>query len=89
VAHYRAGDGKAAVAALLKAASLRSGGDAQEWFFLAMAHWRLGDRKQARAWYGRSIRWMEANRPHDEKLRRTRAEATALLGVTDELAPKQ
>jgi tetratricopeptide (TPR) repeat protein len=89
VAHYRAGDGKAAVAALLKAATLRSGGDGQEWFFLAMAHWRLGDRKQARAWYARSIRWMETHRPHDEKLRLTRAEAAALLGVTDERAPKQ
>ena len=36
---------------------LRSGGDAADHFFLAMAHERLGDRKQARIWYdkGRSV----------------------------------
>jgi tetratricopeptide (TPR) repeat protein len=79
VAHYRAGDWKAAVAALQKATEIRSGGDSAEWFLLALAHWRLGDRQQGRAWYDRAIRWMDKNQPRDENLRRWRAEATALL----------
>jgi tetratricopeptide (TPR) repeat protein len=79
VAHYRAGDWKAAVAALNKATELRSGGDSAEWFFLAMAHWQLGDKKQARSWYDRAMRWMDENRSRDEKLRRWRVEAAALL----------
>jgi tetratricopeptide (TPR) repeat protein len=83
VAHYRAGGGQAAVAALQKVVELRSGGDAQEWLFLAMAYWQAGDRKQARYWYDRSLRWLETNRPQDAKLRLARAEAAALLGVTD------
>jgi Flp pilus assembly protein TadD len=48
VAHYRDGDCKAAVETLEKSMMLRSGGDAYDWFFLAMAHWHLGDRDKAR-----------------------------------------
>src|SRR5262249_17527591 len=44
VAHYRNGDDKAAVAELERTMSLRAGGNSFDWFFLAMAHWRLGDR---------------------------------------------
>jgi tetratricopeptide (TPR) repeat protein len=79
VALYRAGDWKAAIAALKKATEIRSGGDSAEWFFLALAHWQLGEKQQARAWYDRAIRWMNENQPRDEKLRRWRAEATALF----------
>jgi tetratricopeptide (TPR) repeat protein len=79
VAHYQAGEWKAAVAALKRATEIRSGGDSAEWFFLAMAHWQLGEQQQARAWYDRAIRGMDQNKPRDEKLRRWRAEAAALL----------
>jgi serine/threonine protein kinase/Flp pilus assembly protein TadD len=79
VARYRAGDWKAAIAALNKATELRSGGDSAEWFFLAMANWQLGDKQQARSWYDRAIRWMDENQPRDENLRRWRAETAALL----------
>jgi tetratricopeptide (TPR) repeat protein len=83
VAHYRASDCKGAVAALKKATELRSGGDSAEWFFLAMAYWQLGDKQQARSWYDRAVRWMDEKQPRDERLRRWRAEAVALLGVAD------
>ena len=83
VARYRANDWKGSVAALKKATELRSGGDSAEWLLLAMAHWQLGDKQQARSWYDRAIRWMDEKQPRDEKLRRWRAEAGALLGVTD------
>src|SRR5262249_58441957 len=80
VARYRAGDWAGSVAALSKATGLRSGGDAGEWFFLALAHWRLGDKQAAREWYDRAKRWMEENRPNDSGLRRAQAEAAALIG---------
>jgi hypothetical protein len=54
-------------------------------FFLAMAHWQVGDKKQARRWYDKAVLWMEVNRPGDDELRRFRAEA--LLGIQDPLAP--
>jgi serine/threonine-protein kinase len=80
VAHYRNGDHKAAVAELETAMSLRAGGgDSYDWFFLAMAHWQLGDRDQARMWFDRAVEWMDRNRPHDDQLRRFRAEAQAML----------
>src|SRR5262249_36599162 len=41
VARYRAGCWKEAVATLEKSMELRQGGDGDDWFFLAMAHWRL------------------------------------------------
>jgi tetratricopeptide (TPR) repeat protein len=78
-ANYRIGDDKAAVAALEKAISLRSGGNSFDWFFLAMAHWRLGNRAEARTWFDRAVKWMERNKPRDDDLRRFRAEAEVLL----------
>jgi serine/threonine protein kinase/Flp pilus assembly protein TadD len=89
VARYRASDWKGAVAALKKATELRSGGDSTELFFLAMAYWQLGDKQQARSSYDRAMRWMDENQPRDEKLRRWRAEAAALLGVTDKPMAKE
>jgi hypothetical protein len=48
VAHYRAGDWKAAVAALDRSEQLLKGGNACNWLFLAMAHWKLGQHDEAR-----------------------------------------
>lgn len=47
VAQYRAGDWKPARESLEKAMSLRNGGDCADWFFLAMVHWKLGDKVEA------------------------------------------
>jgi tetratricopeptide (TPR) repeat protein len=80
VAHYRNGDDRAAVSALETAMRLRAGGDSFDWFFLAMAHWRLGDREQAHQWFDRAARGMDKQTPPDEELRRFRAEAMAVLG---------
>jgi tetratricopeptide (TPR) repeat protein len=83
VALYRAGEWKAATDALGRSMELRNGGDSFDWFFLAMAHWQLGDRDQARTWYDKSVTWMEKNNPRDVELRCFRAEAAALLSVAD------
>jgi serine/threonine protein kinase/tetratricopeptide (TPR) repeat protein len=80
-AQYRAGDWKAAIDALTKAMELRLGGDPWDWFFLAMAHWRLGHKEEARRWYDQSVAGMQKNFPHHEELRRFRAEAEELLEI--------
>jgi eukaryotic-like serine/threonine-protein kinase len=82
-AHYRAGDPKAAIDALTKSMELRSGGDGNDWFFLAMAHCQLGEKDEARKWYDRAVPWMEKNQPKNEELIRFRAEAAAVLGVSE------
>jgi predicted TPR repeat methyltransferase len=46
VAHYCAGHCEQSVAALEKAIELRKTPLCADWLFLAMAHWRLGDKAQ-------------------------------------------
>jgi tetratricopeptide (TPR) repeat protein len=48
VAEYYAEHYKEALATLQKSADLRNGGDEYDWFFLAMASLRLGDRESRR-----------------------------------------
>jgi tetratricopeptide (TPR) repeat protein len=83
VAQYRAGDWKAAVAALEKSMELGKGGNSADWLFLAMAHWKLGHKEESRKFYARAIEWMTKHRPTEE-LRLFRAEAAQLLGMKDE-----
>jgi tetratricopeptide (TPR) repeat protein len=88
VAHYRNGDDRAAVAELETAIRLRSGGGSYDWFFLAMAHWRLGERDKARARFDRAVRWMDRHGRNDRDLGRFRAEAQAVLGEAVKQGPK-
>jgi tetratricopeptide (TPR) repeat protein len=81
VALYRAGNWKAAIAALDKSVERRQGGDSFDWFFLAMAHWRLGRKDKARQWYDRAVQWMDRHQRTNEELDRFRAEAAQLLGM--------
>jgi tetratricopeptide (TPR) repeat protein len=95
VAHYRAGDWKAAIAALEKSDQLLKGHLLSfNGFFLAMAHRQLGKKDEARRQYDRAVRWMEHNRQvlekdrqHQEELRRFRSEAAELLGVPQRALP--
>jgi tetratricopeptide (TPR) repeat protein len=59
VAHYRAGDWKAAIAALDKHRELNGGGDAQDWLFLAMAHRKLGHVVESQKAYRQALRCQE------------------------------
>jgi serine/threonine protein kinase len=80
-AQYRAGDWKGAVGTLTRSMKLREGGDGADWFFLAMANWRLGQKEEARSWYDRAVQWVAKQHPEDEELRCFRAEAAELLGI--------
>jgi eukaryotic-like serine/threonine-protein kinase len=89
VAHYSAGHWKDAIEALTKSMELQKGKlESFDTFFLAMAHWRLGEKEKARQWYDRAVQWLEKNKqalqkPHQEELRRFRAEAAELLGIKE------
>jgi serine/threonine protein kinase/Tfp pilus assembly protein PilF len=89
VARYRTGDWKAANEALARGMELRDGGDAFDWFFLAMAHWHLGDKDEARKWFDKAVAWAEKNAKDDEELHRFRREAEQLLGIRPRPAPEQ
>jgi serine/threonine protein kinase/tetratricopeptide (TPR) repeat protein len=81
VALYRAGEWDAAIQALERSMELTSGGSAEDWFFLAMAHWQKGDHARARSWFGRAAAWVPKTSTQAEELARFRAEAEALLGT--------
>ena len=79
VAYYRAENYKAAVDYLQQSVNLRSGGDVNDWFFLAMAYCKLGDRTKAMQWYQQGI-----NNPlvlTNESLANYQSEAEAVLGL--------
>ncbi len=83
LAHYRAEDYPAALAALKKAMDLRKGGDAWDWFLLSMVHWRLGDKDQAHDRFDQAVQWMEKRQAKQAELRRLRTEAAELLGIKE------
>jgi serine/threonine protein kinase/Tfp pilus assembly protein PilF len=82
VAYYRSGDWHGAIAALKQSQGYDSGKDvANNGLFLAMAHWKLGDKPQARTCYDRAVAWMEKNAANNKDLKRFRAEAEELMGM--------
>lgn len=90
VAHYRTESWKEAISALTKATQLRQGDDSLDWFFLAMARWQLGDKKQARQSYERAVQTMEKDTSiyaEEQEFRCFRAEATTLLGLKEPPTP--
>jgi tetratricopeptide (TPR) repeat protein len=77
--YYRTGNWKAAIEALKQAEELSQGQFfSSDAFFIAMAHWQLGDKDAARKWYNAGVRWMAKFKDNDEQ-RRFRAEAATLL----------
>ncbi len=78
-----------ALKALDRSAELSNGGDAHDWYFAAIAHWKLGRADKARAWYVRAVEWAERHAPSDEELGRFRQEAAELLGVAEERRPSE
>ena len=86
VAQYRSGDWEAAIESLKKAIELgpRSGSLEKciNFQFLAMAHWQLGRRGEARWWYEKASKWRRFNKVDDgageQQLARFQAEVDKL-----------
>lgn len=79
IAYYRAGSWAAAVEALSKSREFPEVNIGRDWF-LAMAHWQLGEKDHASRLYHQAVEWMDKNRPKDIELIHFRAEAGALIG---------
>ena len=84
VALCRTGKWTEAIDALKRSIALRSGGDATDWFFVAMAFRHLDHNDRARRAYKRAITWMDKHNPDDAELKRFRAEAEAVLRIPAE-----
>jgi tetratricopeptide (TPR) repeat protein len=84
MARYRSGDWKGAIADLEKAIGLRNHdhpNNVNNGFFLAMAHWQLGEKDKAREWFDKAAQRMDRGSQNNTALKRFRAEAAELLGV--------
>jgi WD40 repeat protein/serine/threonine protein kinase len=97
--YYCNGDWNNALAALFKAAKFRELNSDPIWgdyyFWLAMTHWQLGEKTQARIDYEKGLEAMRKSliadpRPlRDYTLERYRAEAAELLRIEPPVNPKQ
>jgi hypothetical protein len=83
----RAGDWKGAIADLEQALRPRKADDSANssaGFLLAMAYGQVGDQAKARAWFAKSVAWMEQGKQKDDAdPKRFRAEAAELLGIKE------
>jgi hypothetical protein len=59
----------------------KDGGRSWQWFFLAMSHWQLGEKEEARQSYYQAVEWSKQKRWFGSELYRLRVEAAELLGI--------
>jgi hypothetical protein len=78
--YYYRGNYELALASLEKSIKIHGSGDSLDWFFLAMTHWQLGHRNEAKKWFSKGLEWrMDKNRIGDNGLRYVKKEAEALM----------
>jgi tetratricopeptide (TPR) repeat protein len=80
LAEYRSGHWAESLAASERSMELRKGGDAYDWFSLALARWQKGDKGESRIWFDKAVAWTKEKDPKNAELRQFWAEAAALLG---------
>ena len=61
-------------------ASATYAGEAFDLFFLAMQHWQIGRREEARDYRARAVAWMDEHNPEHPLLQHFRQEADELIG---------
>ena len=81
VAAYRAGDWKTALSARQEKLG-RHPIATDDRLFLAMTHWQLGDKAEARKSYDEAIREIASEKKESAALRDLRQETEQLLGIT-------
>ena len=82
VAQCRAGQYAEAVDSLKKAVELHDGGNSSDFFFLAIAHWHLGNKDEARRWHKKAVEWMAEHDSSNHELLGFRTEVNQLLDAS-------
>jgi serine/threonine-protein kinase len=90
LAEYRCHHWAESIAAAEQSIALRKSGDANDWFFLAMAHWQKGNKDEARKWFDKAVAWTLEKDHKNEELHQFWNEAAELLGMDSgkDLAPE-
>ncbi len=88
LAEYRNDHWDGSISALNRAVELNKGSRALDFFFLAMAHWRRGDKSEAEQFFQRGVEIASKKEMLDPDLRTFWSEAAGLLGKPGPPAPK-
>jgi serine/threonine-protein kinase len=80
-AYFRNENFAKSIDALREAIRLRTEGDTRDWFFLAMAQWRKGEKAAAMESYQNGVKWIEVNRPANLELKQLRREVEKMLAI--------
>ena len=80
VMFYEAELWKMAIGRFTKSAELRRDGQAFDWYYLAMAHWKMDEQEEARRWFEKAEQWMEQHMKDDKELGKLRSQAAEVLG---------
>jgi tetratricopeptide (TPR) repeat protein len=83
ICDYRLDKFASALLAFKSATEQSAGGTAEMWYFLAMTHWQLGNKLEARTWYEKAQAWMEKQPHPSDEILRFRDEAAALFATGD------
>jgi tetratricopeptide (TPR) repeat protein len=79
IAYFRSGQWQQAIEPFETSVKLREGGDAWDWFYLAMVHGQLGQKDEGRKWFLQGVAW--AGEPRNlRQVRRLYQEAAGVLG---------
>jgi tetratricopeptide (TPR) repeat protein len=85
-AECRAGHPHACLEAATKVMEITGGGDAREWYWVALAYDHLDETEQAREWFDKADRWRELNMPNNIQLRFLHNETASQLELKEILA---
>jgi Flp pilus assembly protein TadD len=80
LAEYRCGRWAESITAAEQSMALRQGGNAWDWFFLAMAHGRKGEQDKAVAWFDKAVAATREKDSQNRELREFWTEAATVLG---------
>ena len=80
LAEYRLGHWTESLAAGERSMALQNGGDASNWFLMALAHWQRGHKDEARPWFDKAVAWTKQNTPENQDLLQLWTETAELLG---------
>jgi serine/threonine-protein kinase len=87
LAEYRSGHWAESIAAAERSIERIKEVDASNWFFLAMAHWKKGEKDGAGKWFDKAVAWTREKDPKNAELRRFWTEAAELLSLPGPDAP--
>jgi tetratricopeptide (TPR) repeat protein len=88
VAQYRAGKWQEALDSFDKSMVLQNGGDGLDWYFVAMAHWQLGDKNRAAQFFHNAEDWKKNEHVGPDDLEGLDHEAASLLTRADGQFPR-